>query len=118
MESPFLFSISFRIVGEEMSGILKKWYPCFIAVPYQGTQFVFPLAYSYLYVTAFREVRLHLNKKRNFFFVLSSICTNFMSLRAMKVLMLGKTQNKFWFFARLFVPLHPERFIAINKVYV
>ena len=34
--------------------------------------FGFSLAYSYLYVTAFREVRLHLNKKRNFFFVLWS----------------------------------------------
>ena len=42
------------------------------------------------------------------------ICTNIMSLRAMKVLMLGKTQNKFWFFARLFVPLQPEK-IYCNK---
>ena len=41
----------------------------------------FSLAYSYLYVTAFREVRLHLNKKRNFFFVLSSICTNFVRMK-------------------------------------
>lgn len=39
--------------------------------------FGFSLAYSYLYVALRHEVRLHLNKKRNFFFVLSSICTNF-----------------------------------------
>ena len=59
-----------------------------------------------------------IREKTKIILVFPLICTNFMSLRAMKVLMLGKTQNKFWFFARLFVPLHPERFIAINKVYV
>ena len=56
--------------------------------------------------------------KSVFCFVIPLICSNFMSLRAMKVLMLGKTQNIFGFSLAYSYLCTPKRFIAINKVYV
>jgi hypothetical protein len=46
---------------------------------------------------------------------LFSLIRNFMSLRAMKVLMLGKTQNKFWFFAHLHVTLASPKLLTLDK---